>query len=202
MVTADAAQVLAATVTVILAVAMVSVIVAVALAVRATRRAVRHVRERVLDPVRSIDGTGRGLGVAASSTVLSAAWWATQQTRHRMWRAVAAADHAVTSALRGRAPVGDLPTLTRRLHETTRTLDLALRASGRSGHATPEELRRDAEQVIETAGHIEASALAALGDSVHPDATELARQARIEIEALRYGLSRNPTREIGPEDLP
>src|SRR4051794_32130063 len=76
---------------------------AVFLVVRGARRRYRAWRARLLAP-RDAQHDGRGLlrasGSIASSTIGSPSWWAAQNQRHRVWRAVTSAEHAVGVAKR------------------------------------------------------------------------------------------------------
>src|SRR3954452_14546962 len=55
--------------------------------------------------------------------------------RHRMWRAVSAAERAVAAAVAADAASGDLPSLVRRLRRTAQNVDRLLTAAGSSGVA-------------------------------------------------------------------
>lgn len=147
------------------------------LAVRAVRRRYRAARERVRRlPSASV----------AAATVSSPAWWTAQHRRHRMWRAVSAAEQAVALARRSDAPVGDLPALTTQLTSAARGVDVVLRASGQGGSLGPED-RAACDQVLEAATDIHRAALDSLR-LVRADTEPLLSAVQIEVAALAAGV--------------
>jgi hypothetical protein len=116
----------------------------------------------------------------ASLPVADAGWWLGQRDRHRMWRAVSAAERAVAAARSADAPIGDLVVLTRRLRSSARATDALVRAGGRSAG-------RDVTEVVATAREIQRAAAESLLVVARPAATGLADAVRIEVAALRHG---------------
>jgi hypothetical protein len=102
-----------------------------------------------------------------------------------MWRSVAAANQAVSMAVRADAPVGDLPSLVRQLQQAAGGVDAALRASGGQ-----RRLARDAEadrvRIEAAAADIRAAALSSLDamrEGIHPLVSAIA----VERDALAAG---------------
>lgn len=182
---------LAETVAVIGAVTVLVVISTVAvgttLAVRGVRRRYRRVRSRFA----SLDaGPGSRLPAVratAVATVGSPTWWVAQRDRHRMWRAVSSAQHAVAVAQRAGAPVGDLPTLTRQLSGAARGLDAVLRAGARGGAARG-ELAAERRRLEAAAAALHEAALDSLRIVAAADAEPVLSQVRLEVAALGAGL--------------
>src|SRR5690349_665562 len=99
---------------------------AVFVVARRVRRRYRAARARV-SALRASQRDARDLLRASSSAAMSSlgspGWWTVQNRRHRMWRAVSSAEHAVGIARRADAAVGDLPSLSKRLNEAASGLD-------------------------------------------------------------------------------
>src|SRR3954466_11805946 len=93
--------------------------VSIWLVVRSVRRRLRRVRAR--------------FGVLPA---VNFSWLQGYGDRHRMWRAVSAAERAVSAAVAADAASGDLPSLVRRLRRTAQSVDRLLAAAG-SGASRP-----------------------------------------------------------------
>src|SRR5436309_14636672 len=106
MVVAGAGQVVMETAAVVFLVGTLAVGTAWWMAVRAARRRLlrwRHVRATVPWVTR---GAAGAFAAVASSPVTDRHWWTTQHERHRMWRAVSAAERAVRAARSADVPTG------------------------------------------------------------------------------------------------
>lgn len=147
---------------------MLTVVATTALAVRAVRRRYRRLRARV-----------------GTLDVGSAAWWASQRDRQRMWRAVSAAQNAVAIAQESGAPVGDLPALCRQLSTAAAGVDAVLRAS-----AGDRSLRRDAsaEQVERAALDVQRAAVQSITMVTAADTQPMITAVRQEVVALSAGV--------------
>jgi hypothetical protein len=108
-------------------------------------------------------------------------WWAAQQQRHGMWRAVSTAERAVRAAHAAGAPTGDLVALVNQLRTTARSVDAALRAG--AGDKT------QAAEVRTTARQIQQIAAEALLSVARPESAGIAAAVEIEVAALRHGLA-------------
>jgi hypothetical protein len=165
-----------------------TVVVAVAL-VRGVRRRYRSVRARFLvggahpDPQRRLGLPGSG--VAAS--IGSPGWWLVQGRRHRLWRAVTSAEHAVRVASEAGGAVGDLPALAARLRAAATTLDAVLRASERQG-SLREEDRLDCDRIMAAAADVRDAALSSLRLDSHADTDSVVSAVQIEVAALAAGV--------------
>ena len=154
--------------------------VLVVLAVRAVRRGFRSARDRV----RSIRVAPAPLTAAS---VTSPGWWTAQNRRHRMWRAVSSAEHAVALARRCDVPVGDLPSLANQLHSAAVGVDAVLRASAVSTSLRPDD-RTASDQVVAAATDIHQAALSSLRTTSHADTEPLLSAVQIEVAALAAGV--------------
>ena len=154
--------------------------VAVVLAVRAVRRGYRAARARV----RSLRAPQAPVTVGAMS---SPAWWTAQNRRHRLWRAVSSAEHAVALARRSDVPIGDLPTLTTQLRSAALGVDAVLRANAHGGTLGAED-RAACEQVVAAATDIHQAALSSLRTTSHADTEPLLSAVQIEVAALAAGV--------------
>ena len=161
------------------------------------RRRVRR-RLEVLGLVRA----GRTRGVYSAAGPAGSRWlWSLPlpdrrwrggvRARRELWRAVAAAEHAVAAAHRGGAPTGDLDGLCRRLRRAAGSADCSLAIWQRSavGGAGPEHAVGEVGDVLSAARQIEAAASAALASVSHPMARELADDVRAEVVALTAGIA-------------
>jgi hypothetical protein len=181
---------------VVVVIAVAGVLLVVTTAVLATTVAVRAVRRRYragLERLRRLGlsaGPGRvdpgALGAVTAATVGSPGWWAVQHHRHRMWRSISSAEHAVDVARRSSAPVGDLPVLVRELSATAIGVDAILRASARVGSLRGEA--RSERRRIETAAvDIHRAALDSLKVIGNTDVDSLLSAVQIEVAALAAG---------------
>src|SRR4051812_15373517 len=198
MVDAGALQVVTGVATVVLVVFMIAGVVAVWSLVRASRRRYRRLRMMLTGLSRAssrsalLAGAGaRVVSGVAALPVADVSWWATQRDRHRMWRAVTAADRAVATAVAADAPVGDLAALTRRVRKTAASVDAALRAGGRTA-PMPEPVRRQLADVVRAADDVRDAAVEALAAVAQPATSALSDAVRIEVAALRHGLATIP----------
>lgn len=167
------------TITVVCALAFVTTATVTFVAVRSLRRRYRAARERV----RSLRVPPAPVTVA---TMTSPTWWTAQNRRHRMWRAVSSAEHAVGLARRSDVPVGDLPALTTQLTSAARGVDAVLRASAHGGSLRPED-RAACDQVVEAADDIHRAALSSLR-LAQADTEPLLSAVQIEVAALAAGV--------------
>lgn len=159
-------------------------------AVRGARRRYRAGRER-LRLLGVSAGPRRGdlgaLSAVAAATVGSPGWWAVQRHRHRMWRTVVSADHAVGVAQRSAAPVGDLPVLVRRLTTAASGVDAVLRASARVP-SLRRAARSERDRIEAAAVDIHRAALESLTVVANTDTDPVVSAVRIEVAALAAGL--------------
>ena len=157
------------------------------LAGRTVRRRVRRVRIRIaaFDPRR--DGPA-AVRLLAAAPVTNLSWWQTQRDRHRVWRAVGAAERAVATAVRSQAPVGELPLLTRRLRKTAESVDRLLCTADNSSRRS-RRITAEMQLLLEMAESIRQAALESLLSVAGPATTSLADAVAVEVSALRHGLS-------------
>lgn len=165
------------------------VVVAVAVR-RRVRRGYRSAHER-LRAIRVSTmgrrGSLRQPGSVALATIGSPGWWAVQNRRHRMWRAVSSAEHAVGVARRSDVAVGDLPVLASQLRAAARGVDSVLRASARLGSLCEED-RNDCNRVEAAAASIHEAALSSLRSASHSDTGPVVSAVQIEVAALAAGV--------------
>jgi hypothetical protein len=158
--------------------------------VRRVRRRYRSMRARLVS-FRGRPPDLQGLisvsGSVASTTIGSPGWWVAQNCRHRMWRAVTSAEHAVSVAHRADVAVGDLPGLATRLRATADGVDAVLRACGRQG-SLREHDRRDCERIVTAASELRQAALSSLRSGSHTDTETIASAVQIEVAALAAGI--------------
>jgi hypothetical protein len=159
------------------------------LVLRAVRRRYRSARERLRGFRASSPNPGstRVPGSATLSAAGSPAWWAAQNRRHRMWRAVSSAEHSVGLARRSEVAVGDLPALTAQLTAAAEGVDAVLRASARSG-SLREEDRAACDRITAAAADIHAAALTSLRSASRADTDPLVSAVQIEVAALAAGV--------------
>jgi len=181
MVVADAGQVLVETAAVILLAGTVAAATATWLAVRAARRRLRRWRQVSAAAPWAAHRAAGVIGAVASSPLTDRHWWAAQQRRHQMWRAVSAAERAVRAARSAGAPTGDLRVLVHQLRAAAAAVDAALRA-GAAG-------RHDAAEVVTAAREIQHVAADALMSVARPESASIAAAVEIEVAALRHGLA-------------
>ena len=120
--------------------------------------------------------------------------------RRDLWRAVAGSERAVGHLRAAGAPLGDLPSLVRRLRSAATDLDRSLQIAQDSASATgtTEALSRDLGLLRSAAEHIQRSAAIALGASASPAVGALVDDTRRELAAFSAAISRavmpSPTR--------
>lgn len=161
-------------------------------AMRGVRRLARVGRTWTGGQETSVGTRGQGAGsvrasACASATIGSAGWWIAQRDRHRMWRAVSSAGHAVGVAQRAGAPVGDLPSLARELERAARHVDAVLRASARSG-SMRREVRYERVRIEAAAADLHRAALESLATVADVATEDVVTATRIERDALSAGL--------------
>ncbi len=113
--------------------------------------------------------------------------------RRQLWRGVGDAEGAVRDAVLAGAPVGDLPSLSRRLRSTAEALDRLL-AGDDDRHLAG--VRRQVADVVSTAAAIRSAATAATV-AVVSDATEVRLRDLVadtdrEVHSLAAGIDRYP----------
>lgn len=186
MTVAGTADAVVATATVVLAALALSAAVGTLLVVREGRR--RWRRWRALDRrSRRQRIVERGVAAVAASPMSQPGWWLAQRERHRLWRSVTAAERAVVAAVDGGAPVGDLPSLSRRLRLQAESVDGAVQAAGA---ALPGEARSRVTDVVVMADQVRRAATEALlATAADPTGHGLADAIAVEVAALRHGLA-------------
>lgn len=180
-------------VTVVVTVVLFWALVA-ALTVIVVRRARRHVRAIRARRHQGVDPAGaRGLDIGAvaavaASTLGSPGWWLVQRDRHRMWRAVSSAEHAIGVARKAGAPVGDLPTLARQLATAARAVDAVVGASARRP-SSRSEARAEMARIEVAAADLHLAALESLTLVSRAETDDVVSSTRIELDALAAGLA-------------
>ncbi len=118
-------------------------------------------------------------------------WIAAARARQELWRAVSAADHAVTAARQAGAPIGELDTLCRRLRHAAADADRALSVARRAPAAACEQgpVPSQVGDLVKTAGLIHDAAVSAVASVYQPAAVSLADDARREAVALSAGIA-------------
>lgn len=155
----------------------------------AVRRSCRSARERL----RAIQvpigrrGSSGPAGSVAAATIGSPGWWVVQHRRHRMWRAVSSAEHAVAVARRSEVPVGDLPVLSGQLRAAARGVDSVLRASARLGSLSQQD-REDCDRIEAAAASIHETALSSLRSVARSETGPLMSAVQVEVAALAAGV--------------
>jgi len=169
---------------------LITTCVAAVLVVRRVRRGYRTVRARLLAAGARHPELGsvvRTSGSAAMASIGSPGWWAVQNRRHRMWKSVTSAEHAVSVARRADVPVGDLPVLARRLRAAATGVDAVLRASSLQGSLRNQD-RVECDQVVAAASDLRAAALSSLRSDAHTEIESLVSAVRIEVAAVAAGV--------------
>jgi hypothetical protein len=123
----------------------------------------------------------------AATTLGSPAWWAVQRDRHRMWRAVSSANHAVAVAKDAGAPVGDLPTLSRQLTSAATGVDALLRASS-STRSMRREAGAERRRIESVAADVHRAALDSLRAVALAGTEPVLSAVRLEVAALAAGV--------------
>ena len=161
-----------------------------AFAIRALRRRFRALQERIRVVHASTMQPRRSPPVPRSAVVTavgSPGWWADHHRRHRMWRAVASAEHAVRVARRSDVATGDLLALTHQLREAAHRADSVLRASSRPGPGSTED-RENCERIEAAAADIQRAALSSLRIASQAETDPVVSAVRIEVAALAAGI--------------
>jgi len=173
----------------LLAVSIMGLLFVVAGAVTAfvvVRRARRRFRAwRARTPLRHPGTLVRTSAVATS--LASPGWWVVQDRRHRMWKSVASAEHAVRLARRAGVPIGDLPALVGRLGTAATRVDAVLRVSGGQGRLRNED-RLDCDRIVATAAEVRAAALDSLRSGSHVETDTVVSALQIEVAAVAAGV--------------
>jgi hypothetical protein len=159
-------------------------------AVRGVRRRFRSARERLWGfaiPRMHHGGAPSGWSSVAAATLASPGWWAVQGRRHRMWRAVYSAEHAVGVARRSDAALGDLPALTSQLRAAAGGVDSVLCAGALRG-LLREEDRAQCDRIEAAAADIHGAAVSSLRSASHADLDPFVSAVRIEVAALAAGV--------------
>lgn len=187
----------------VLALVLTTVAVFAVITVRGVRQVSRAAREtcrrvgatiasgRRVEAVRARGQGASRTGVSAvaattRATVGSPGWWIVQRDRRRLWRSVAAAEHAVKVAQRSNVTVGDLPILAAQLNTAARGVDSVLRASSHVGSLRA-LARCDAGAIEVAALDIHRAALDSLRATATADTEPMLSAIRIEVAALAAG---------------
>jgi len=159
--------------------------------VRGVRRRYRRLRTSLVPASVVAAGSSAPESVSlrglTAATVGSPVWWAVQHDRHRMWREVTAAEHAVRVAQEAGAPVGDLPDLTRQLSGAARGVDAVLRASGHTP-AVRRDVAAERERIEAAAADVHRAAVDSIKATVDTDTDPLVSAIRVEVAALAAGV--------------
>lgn len=176
---------------VILTVVVLTTGVAATFAMRVIRRRYRSARERLrVISASRMPGQGSALRrptAVAVATLGSPHWWAAQNRRHQMWRAVAAAEHAVGVARHADVPVGDLPALASRLRTAAGGVDSVLRANARLGLLRDED-HHECARIEAAAADIHNAATSSMRTAAHNDVDPVVAAVHIEVAALAAGV--------------
>jgi hypothetical protein len=182
---------------------LAAVLVAGVLGVAAVAAGVWWLRRRVRRRIERIGRTAAGRAAVAaeaaaagrrwlwSRPVPDCGWMAAMRERRRLWRAVGAAEHAVTAARRSGAPTGDLEASCRRLRSAAADADRVLAVSGRVAAPGGRSGRGSAQaaELVEAAGLIRDAAASAGAAMARPAAARLAEDVRREVAALSAGIA-------------
>jgi hypothetical protein len=115
-----------------------------------------------------------------------------------MWVAVEDAEAAVAHASSHDAPVADLPSVCRSLHNVASELDGLLRMERRLPRGTPrgDAVRTQVADLMGAARDVQAAALRAGSESAEPQLRALVRQAGDEVDLVSTALAR--LRSVAP----
>jgi hypothetical protein len=169
---------------------VIMTVVLAAMAVRNVRRRYRAVRARIAAFRLATTRPGHAFRAPTSFVVDrlgSPGWWAVQNRRHRLWRAVSSAEHAVLLARRAEVAVGELPMLACQLRSAAEGVDSLLRADVLFGSIRREN-RADCERIEALAADIQRAAVSSLRGASHADAEPLVSAVQIEVAALAAGV--------------
>jgi hypothetical protein len=155
----------------------------------AARRRYRKTRAHVIAAF--LPGRGGSGALASSMRALPAiqtGWWAVQRERRKLWRSVQAAEHAVDSATKANAPVGDLPRLVRQARAAADTVDAALQAGSRAHAHIPDSVHRQCRELQRSADDICRAALDSLAAASHHPTRDVSHAVKVEAQSLAAGL--------------
>lgn len=172
----------------------------------------RRLRSRLEGARRAVTGRARLAAVGVARTrrhwLWSRPWpdrhWAAAvRARRRLWRAVAAAEHAVAQARKSGAPTGDLDSLCHRLRQAAGDADRSLAVAGRAATpgARPDRASSQAAELEEAAGLIRDAAASSAASLSRPAVAGLVHDVRQEVAALSEGLA-SAARSSRPPGLP
>ena len=135
--------------------------------------------------------TTAGLRWLRSTPLPDRRWRSINGARRRMARALIGAEHAIDLARSGGAPLGDLESLCRRLHQTAANVDRSLRIAQRSTGSSIDDhtVLRQADSLAESARLIQFAAAKAVAAPNEKAADELADDLHREAVALASGMS-------------
>ncbi|MGH9089753.1 MAG: hypothetical protein ACRDYZ_16880, partial [Acidimicrobiales bacterium] len=171
-----------------------AVLAAAALVWRATRRRLRALlRHTAVRRTAVLWAMARSPAPAdAPLAARLAGSWSTARARHDLWRAVGVAERAVRQAEAAGGAVGELPFLSRRLHEVATDVDrlLAMGDGLAPGEPEVDGALRQATEVRHASGRIRLVALAAAGDAATTRVVALTGDADREVRSLAAGLAR------------
>jgi hypothetical protein len=130
-------------------------------------------------------------------------WVTAARARRQLWRAVAAAEHAVALAREGGAPVGDLDALCQRLRRAAVDADrsLAIQRHVTLPGAGPQPASSQVSDLVSAAGQIQGGAATALTSVSRPAVSSLADDVSREAVALSAGIA-SAAASAGPGGLP
>jgi hypothetical protein len=161
------------------------------------RRRVRRLRRAgqmmaVRAAMAAVGAANRGRRRAWSVPLPDRRWLAAARERRRLWRAVAAAEHAVAVARQAGAPTGDLDGLCRRLRQAAGDADRCLSVSRRpaepgAGHGAG--AMAEVSDLVAAAGVIQDAAASAVASMARPASASLAEDVRREAAALAAGIA-------------
>jgi hypothetical protein len=118
-------------------------------------------------------------------------WVTAAVSRHRLWRSVAAAEHAVAQAGKSGAPTGDLEGLCRRLRRAAVDADRSLALAGRAtpSPSSPHHDSSHAAELVAAARLIQDAAASSAASLARPAVATLTNDVRQEVVALSAGLA-------------
>lgn len=180
----------------LLAAAAVAVVVLGAATVAAAlwlRRRWRRIKAHVSGHSRGLAfGTGSGGWQWLWSRPLpNRQWVSIHQTRRRLARARAAAEHSVALARSSGAPLGDLESLCRRLRPATLDVDRSLRVAQRATGSLIDTgvIMRQADDLTTSACYIQNAAAMAMTGASAPTTSDLVYDIHREVGAIAGGIA-------------
>lgn len=119
--------------------------------------------------------------------------------RYELWQSVSDATRAVRAALEAGAPLGDLPSLSRRLRAAADDIDRMLAVAVRLDPGAPamEGLRGRVAEVRDAASAIRSAALASASDAASDRVQALAEDALREVQCVAAGVARSRAARSG-----